>query len=214
MDDFMEVKIQDLDRLRKFTDDLILAKNLKSTKRLVPWYYTPETTSNRFPQFSHPMFGRDDMRPSSKYFDFFYEIVDRTFKSEGIEYNGCIRACLNATWHIPGYKFGCDPHVDNYENHYSTILYLNEVEGNTVLFDAEHKQDGGDVISVGDHDYKLDGGTLDYDDVDWENNPIPIKHEVVPEFGKILIFNGKYLHALRPTSPGNLRMISVFNVEF
>ena len=62
------------------------------------------------------------------------------------------------------------------------------------------------------HEYKLEGGTLHHEKIDWENHPLPIKHEVEPEFGKMLIFNGKYLHSLRPPSPGKLRAISVFNV--
>ena len=45
------------------------------------------------------------------------------------------------TYHIPGYEF-FDPHVDNYDTHYSTILYLNESDGNTIIFDAEHEQGG------------------------------------------------------------------------
>jgi hypothetical protein len=53
---------------------------------------------------------------------------------------------------------------------------------------------------------------IDYDAIDWDNDPLPIKYEAEPEFGKMLIFNGKYLHTIRPPSPGNLRVISVFNV--
>ena len=74
MIDFVEVKIKDIDRLRKFCDDFIECKNIKS-KKLLPWYYTPETTSDKFPQLSHNMFGRQDDRPVSQYFNFFYEIV-------------------------------------------------------------------------------------------------------------------------------------------
>jgi hypothetical protein len=210
MIDFIEVKIKDIDRLRKFCDDFIECKNIKS-KKLLPWYYTPQTTSDKFPQLSHGMLSRKDDRPLSQYFDFFNEIVYTTLRGLDIEYSGCIRACLNMTYHIPGYEF-FDPHVDNYDTHYSTILYLNESDGNTVIFDAEHEEGKGDEIYVNGHEYKLDNGTLYHENIDWKNHPLPIKHEVEPEFGKMLIFNGKYLHSLRPPSPGKLRVISVLNV--
>jgi hypothetical protein len=116
------------------------------------------------------------------------------------------------TYHVPGYDF-FDPHVDNPIDHYSTILYLNESDGNTVIFDAENRPEEGEVFYSRGRKYNYtDPGVIDYDAIDWDNDPLPIKYEAKPEFGKMLIFNGKYLHTIRPPSPGNLRIISVFNV--
>ena len=211
MIDFLEVKIRDIDKLRKFCNDFIECKNLKA-KRIVPWYFTPETTTAKFPQMSHNMFGRTDKRPVSQFFNLFYEIVDKTFIDVNLDYKGCIRACLNMTYHIPGYPH-FDPHVDNPIAHYSTILYLNESDGNTVIFDAENCPEEGEVFySQGRKRNFTEPGMIDYDVIDWDNDPLPIKHECKPEFGKMLIFNGKYLHTMRPPSPGKLRIISVFNV--
>ena len=216
MIDFLEVKIRDIDRLKKFCDDLIECKNLNS-KSLIPWYYTPETTSDKFPQLSHNMFARNDDRSSSKFFDFFSYIIYDTFRQWDLENNGCIRSCLNMTYHIPGYK--CfDPHVDNYDDHYSTILYLNESDGNTLIFDSTHEHEDGDSILCKHEDdteqrYELTRGCLFHDRLNWDEKPLKIKHEVEPEFGKMLIFNGKYLHSVAPPSPGNLRIVSVYNVR-
>ena len=213
MIDFLEVKIKDIDKLRKFCDEFIECKNPKTRfNKIVPWYFTPETTSDKFPQMSHNMFGRTDRRPVSKFFNFFYSIVDQTFADVNLDYEGCIRACLNMTYHIPGYSF-FDPHVDNPIPHYSTILYLNESDGNTVIFDAESRPDEGEVFYSQGRKYDFtESGVIDYDAIDWDNNPLPIKYECEPEFGKMLIFNGKYLHTIRPPSPGKLRVISVCNV--
>ena len=57
MIDFLEVKIRQSDKLKEFCDNYIDCKNPKA-KRIVPWYYTPETTTAKFPQMSHNMFGR------------------------------------------------------------------------------------------------------------------------------------------------------------
>ena len=115
------------------------------------------------------------------------------------------------TYHIPGYEF-FDPHVDSYFDHYNVILYLNETEGNTVVFDVEGDKENPEQVTVNGKTYDLTGSAIDYNDVDWENDPLPIKHECKPEFGKMFIVNGKYFHTIRTPAPGNLRIISVFNV--
>ena len=67
MIDFLEVKIRDIDKLRKFCDDFIECKNLQE-KRLVPWYFTPETNQI---SYSHNMFGSRQMIDQYQNFSIF-----------------------------------------------------------------------------------------------------------------------------------------------
>jgi hypothetical protein len=227
--DFLEVKINKRNNylLKRFTDELIWAKdpgdgvaygNIPDLS--VKWSYSPITTSDKFPQLYHGLLARNTLdpdynevrsRPNSPYWGMFNEIVETTLNENGIENNGVTRACINMTYHIPGYEF-FDPHVDSYFDHYNVILYLNETEGNTVVFDVEGDKENPEQVTVNGKTYDLMGSAIDYNDVDWENDPLPIKHECKPEFGKMFIVNGKYFHSIRNPTPGNLRIISVFNV--
>ena len=229
MIDFLEVKINKRNNylLKRFTDELIWAKdpgdgvaygNIPDLS--VKWSYSPITTSDKFPQLYHGLLARNTLdpdynevrsRPNSPYWGMFNEIVETTLNENGIENNGVTRACINMTYHIPGYEF-FDPHVDSYFDHYNVILYLNETEGNTVVFDVEGDKENPEQVTVNGKTYDLMGSAIDYNDVDWENDPLPIKHECKPEFGKMFIVNGKYFHTIRTPAPGNLRIISVFNV--
>jgi len=219
--DFLEVKINKRNNylLKRFTDELIWAKNPLDEgiadgavpDLAVKWSYNPITTSDKFPQLNHGLLARNFNRPNSPYFGMFNEILETTLNENGIENNGVTRACLNMTYHIPGYEF-FDPHVDNYFDHYNVILYLNENDGNTVVFDVEGDKENPEQVTVNGKTYNLTGSSIDYNDVDWENDPLPIKHECKPEFGKMFIVNGKYFHTIRTPAPGNLRIISVFNV--
>lgn len=221
MIDFLEVKINKRNNylLKRFTDELIWAKNPLDEgiadgavpDLAVKWSYNPITTSDKFPQLNHGLLARNFNRPNSPYFGMFNEILETTLNENGIENNGVTRACLNMTYHIPGYEF-FDPHVDNYFDHYNVILYLNENDGNTVVFDVEGDKENPEQVTVNGKTYNLTGSSIDYNDVDWENDPLPIKHECKPEFGKMFIVNGKYFHTIRTPAPGNLRIISVFNV--
>ena len=221
MIDFLEVKINKRNNylLKRFTDELIWAKNPLDggiadgavPDLSVKWSYNPITTSDKFPQLNHGLLARNFNRPNSPYFGMFNEILETTLNENGIENNGVTRACINMTYHIPGYEF-FDPHVDSYFDHYNVILYLNETEGNTVVFDVEGDKENPEQVTVNGKTYDLTGSAIDYNDVDWENDPLPIKHECKPEFGKMFIVNGKYFHTIRTPAPGNLRIISVFNV--
>ena len=229
MIDFLEVKINKRNNylLKRFTDELIWAKNPSDGVAYgnipdlsVKWSYSPITTSDKFPQLYHGLLARNTLdpdynevrsRPNSPYWGMFNEIVETTLNENGIENNGVTRACINMTYHIPGYEF-FDPHVDSYFDHYNVILYLNENDGNTVVFDVEGDKENPEQVTVNGKTYNLTGSAIDYNDVDWENDPLPIKHECKPEFGKMFIVNGKYFHTIRTPAPGNLRIISVFNV--
>ena len=177
----------------------------------VKWVWDHHTTSSIFPQFSHSLYMKYHKRPTtglfsdSPYWKFFKRLIKDFLNDNGIEHKSIIRASINCTYHIPNYHCG-DPHVDSPQNHYTAILYLNNVVGNTYIFDknAQYKnleEDSSKFI-------------IPYENVDWENDPIPIKHEVNPEAGKMLLFDGSHYHAAGATSPGDLRVICVYNIAY
>ena len=166
----------------------------------INWLWDPATTSDRFPQFSHVLLNRESRRGNSDFYPFFKTIIKNFMRDNGLEYKRITRSNLNCTYHFPNYHCG-DPHVDHNENHYTAILYLNDTVGSTYIFDKQVNYDNF-------------CGIIPYETIDWENDPIPVKHEAIPEKGKMLLFDGSHYHALCPTSPGDLRLICVYNITY
>ena len=166
----------------------------------IPFYWCPTTTSHKFPQFSHILLGRDDASPRSPLYDHFREIILSFLDDHNLKYKQVLRSCLNITYFVPNHSH-TDPHVDHDLNHYVIILYLDDSDGNTIIFNKEFKKNNIKPEFV-----------FESDKINKRN--FPIKKEVKPKCGKIICFNGKYYHALRMPSPGQIRKVCVFNIEF
>ena len=201
IEEFLEE--QHMELLDSFMDECHYKKELPHVKKpkQIDWRWDPVTTSEKFPQFSHVMLARGG-KSISPFYRFFNQLLTEFLNKHQIEYKKVIRACLNLTYHNPDYDF-YDPHVDYPENHYVAILYLNDAPGNTLIFDKQINFDDAKEC-----------GVILHDSIDWENNPIPVKREIKPEKYKMLLFDGRYYHALRPTTPGDLRLVCVYNVTF
>ena len=82
------------------------------------------------------------------------------------------------------------PHVDLFFPHVSSILYLTDSDGETVLYDKK---------------------TLDYDELssltDKSFDPLPIKKSVKPKQNRLLIFDGSYIHTGHSPSKYKNRVI-------
>ena len=177
----------------------------------VKWEWEDHTTSDMFPQFSHELIHRHSKRPTnglfsdSPYWKFFRKIIKNFLEDNELEHKRITRANINCTYNFP-YAHCSDPHVDYPSNHYTAILYLNNAVGSTYIFDknANYKnleEDSSKFI-------------IPYKSIDWKNDPIPVKHEVKPEKGKMLLFDGSHYHAMCPTTPGDLRLIVVYNISY
>lgn len=195
--EYLESQITDTFAIEKFY------RKLQKQKVNLSWQLIPQLDGGQGYFFCHELLPRDPhIVPTSEHTPFFHKIIDKFMKDNKIRYNKITRSCLNLTYHIPGQKW-CDPHVDNYFNHYSVILYLNEVSGNTVVFDKTVPFDGK-------HD-----GIYYYNDYDWDNDPpMNVKYEATPEVGKIVLFRGDQLHAYKSTDPGQLRLVCVYNLSY
>ena len=82
----------------------------------------------------------------------------------------------------------------------------------TYIFDKQINYDEGS--STTGPGFAKNNGIIPYETIDWENDPIPVKHEAIPEKGKMVLFDGSHYHALCPTSPGDLRLICVYNITY
>lgn len=75
-----------------------------------------------------------------------------------------------------------NPHVDSRIPHTVCLYYVNDSEGDTVLYDQ----------------------TIDTVDIaDVQTTQFTVKHRVTPRKGRVLIFNGKYYHS--SSNPTNTR---------
>lgn len=209
--DFLEDFISDRKLLSDFMDECFYKKDVNVRNPMeIPWRWSPSTTTDKFPQFAHVMLQRSSEKPISPFYEFFHMIMDKFMRDHDIKYKKVIRSCLNCTYHIPNYNL-FDPHVDSHIKHYNVILYLNSCEGNTIIFDK--KLDFSAKFNDGVIPARFDG-IIPYEEVDWNNDPMPIKYEIKPEMGKMIVFDGSYYHSLRPTEPGNLRLINVQNISY
>ena len=163
----------------------------------VPYYWCPQTVSGSryaYSHFSHMLLRRDG-KICSNLFYYFRDLIYDYFDKENIPYNECMRACLNLTYHVPGVVH-TDVHIDSPLNHHVVILYLNETDGNTIVYENQY-----DGVSK----------SLIFDQCEDE---LKIKEEHNPKKGKIICFDGSHYHALRLPSPGKIRNVCVFNISY
>jgi hypothetical protein len=174
----------------------------------IPFLYSLESTSEKFPYYGHPLCMRPKFDKTfdsttkinvvSPHFDFFYKIVNRFCNKHNIKFTNVIRSSINSTYYIPGYPY-VDPHVDFSKPHVVLLMYLNEVSraSPTLIFNKTQKFDNQNTI---------------LDVSKFQNKLLLIKRKIYPKFGKIIAFDGKYYHSNKVPKPGENRIICVFNL--
>ena len=182
-------------------DDNVLSdpekEKIKDLISSIPLYYSSSSTTSKFPYFCHVLAeGRENngvVEVFSEHFSFFNEIITRFCQKNNLNYGGTLRCCINATFSDNRYSHQ-DPHIDHDEDHHVVILYLNEVDGNTVIFNETWKSGMFPrICNVGDYVFTT-------------------QSKVSPKLGRVLCFDGNHYHSIEPTSPGNVRFIAVFNI--
>ncbi len=186
------VSVSDKERIREILSQVV-------------WEFSPETTSTNFPMHCHilarrPEYGDQLFNTKSKgtivvssYYYFFLSLVDKFCEKHNLKYKKVIRACLNRNTHVPGYVHG-DPHVDFSLDHIVLLIYLSSSSiSSTLVFDKVQR----------------------FDDVNgcyFAPQTFPIKKAVMPDFGKIFAFNGRYYHSSMTPPIGEDRIACVFNL--
>ena len=184
-------------------EDVVSEFDKKRIQELLPkidFTFSPITTSEKFPANFHILVSRPDNDSLFKetdiispYYYFFLGIVERFCKRNNLKYKKVIRACLNHTYHIPGYVHG-DPHYDFSYDHMVVIMYLTSSNvSSTLVFDKVQKFNNKNDVYPAPQTF-------------------PIKKEFLPELGKIIAFNGRYYHSNIIPPIGENRIACVFNL--
>jgi hypothetical protein len=101
---------------------------------------------------------------------------------EMIKCKNILRSRLDMTVYTPG-GMKCDPHVDNFDPHIATIFYLNNSDGNTVIYNELYSK---------------------IEDMDRE---LTVQKEIEPKENRLVIFDGMYIHTGHVPAYHNTRVI-------
>ena len=140
------------------------------------WHFLEDATYEKVheldqstPSFGHLLFHNGQAQ--SDYFKEFESLLDDILKKSNMTMTSLLRMrlgfLLNTKYIFPGmmYKYNT-PHVDYNQEHFTAVYYLNDADGETVVF---HELEQVEKF-----------------------HPM---HKCMPEQGKVLIFNGKHYHA-------------------
>ena len=128
--------------------------------------------------FNHFFF--ENNQPTSQHFQSIYPLVLSITSKEKVHFNRLIRMRANLTlpnttskleWHMP--------HIDSFFEHWNSIYYVNNSDGDTVIFNEtndDYSSGQDDIIRI-------------------QQGKFTIKQRVEPKKGRIVIFPGKYYHS-------------------
>jgi hypothetical protein len=162
-----------------------------------PWYYQKLSTTEKFPFFSHGLIQRydhlkEEPKSNSDVLPFFTNIFKRFCEQHKIKFNKITRACMNLVVHRADNYENTDPHVDHEFKHKVFMLYLNDAEGDTKIFNEVYKKSyKGNCVKDVDKKYT-------------------VLKRIRPEQGKAVCWDGKYYHAASFPKPGTRRIVVVF----
>lgn len=162
-----------------------------------PWYYglqtsDPSVTDGVYvdgrtkdcSQFTHTFYG--DGKIMSKYWSLvepFLPVLQQHFGNDITK--SIVRIKANLMLNNPNYPLGCynTPHIDEYKDAQTALYYVNNSDGDTVMFQEKVGECVGDLN---------------------------VFHRVAPEKGKLLLFNSTYLHASTPPRVSQHRAVINF----
>lgn len=141
-----------------------------------PWHFLEDATNvyANDTQTSTPSFANLIFHPnneSNPYLEFFNPLIDQILQASNLKLGELLRVragfLLNTKYVLPSmpYKYNT-PHRDYDQEHYTAIYYVNNADGETVIFHETEKST----------DYK-------------------VMHKSRPDQGKVLLFNGLHYHA-------------------
>lgn len=140
------------------------------------WHFMEDTTTevSNMPQHSTPSFGNllyYSQNETNPHYDFFQPLVTAITTAGSFKNVNLLRVragfLLNTKYALPSqpYKYNT-PHIDYDFDHYTAVYYVNEADGDTVVF---HE------TAPAEKYYPL--------------------HKSIPDAGKVLVFNGRHYHS-------------------
>ena len=167
-----------------------------------PWYFNPTLVSNEdklvgynsnIQGFNHFLF--EENNKVSPFFDSLYPLVLGITEKSGVKFNTVERMRFNLTypdkstpegeWHLP--------HIDSSYPHYNAIYYVNDSDGDTVIFEEKNLEYSEDMDYISSHKFT-------------------VKKRITPKKGKLLIFPGYYYHASSYARAGKFRCVLNINL--
>jgi Putative 2OG-Fe(II) oxygenase len=195
-------------------DDIIVIPNVipkdyqnyilsQVTSLKFPWFFNPTMVSDReqltgemgnITGFNHFLFEED--KAVSNFFETIYPItLSITDKAPEVKFQKVERARFNLTfqnktdpqdWHLP--------HIDSPFPHLVAIYYVNDSDGDTVIFNETN-----DSFKAGDF-------------VKMKSKDFTVKKRITPEKGKMVIFPGQYYHASSSARDSKTRIVLNMNL--
>jgi hypothetical protein len=114
----------------------------------------------------------------------------------GIGCKNIRRSRLDMTMYTPG-GMRCDPHVDSPHPHIATIFYLNDSDGNTVIYNEKFDVE----TNIAKQFMNIDESKL------------TVQKEIEPKANRLLIFDGHYIHTGHVPAHHNNRVILNSNFD-
>lgn len=133
---------------------------------------------NNHAGFNHFFF--EENQPKSQHFSLIYPLVLAITSNTNVPVNRLIRMRANLTlpnttskleWHMP--------HIDSFFEHYNAIYYVNDSDGDTVIFNEtndDYSSGQDDIIRI-------------------QQNNFTVKEKIAPKQGRVVVFPGKYYHS-------------------
>jgi hypothetical protein len=146
--------------------------------------------------FNHFFF--EQGKYTSQWFNLFYPLVLSITSYQNIKFDRLVRMRANLT--LPNSAAIEDyhmPHIDSFFPHWNAIYYVNDSDGDTVIFNETN-----DNYSSGQDDILR---------IQKEN--FTIKRRVTPKQGKILLFPGKYYHSSSIARTSKFRCVININLD-
>jgi hypothetical protein len=171
------------------------------TRTGFPWLYVRDVTSRHYGSnsgFVHPAF--DYGKEPSEWFSFIKPLVYSIEEahSQKIEELFRIRVGFLLPTNEPEYKYNT-PHVDFLWDHYTACFYVNETDGDTVVFDQNIEELSGEISEMTLNEYA-------------NNAKFTILKSIEPKRNRVCIFNGKNFHS--STKPKHYERRIVITVNY
>lgn len=167
-----------------------------------PLYFRPNIVTHNYSDevsnvhgFTHQLF--ENTKPTSNYFSPIYPMVLTITEKTGVKFNRLDRMRFNFVLGNPESKLDYHmPHIDNYFPHYVAIYYVNDCDGDTVIFNE-----------------RLEIESEEADDQILKRNQWSIKQRVSPKKGRLVLFDGRYYHASSYTKTQPYRCVINMNLS-
>ena len=167
-----------------------------------PLYFRPNIVTHNYQTeplnihgFTHQLFEQN--KSTSNYFPTIYPMVLSITEKTGIKFNCLDRMRFNFVLGNPDSKLDYHmPHIDNYSPHLVAIYYVNDCDGDTIIFNQ-----------------MLEKPSYEADEMMLYRNEWTIKQRISPKKGRMLVFDGRYYHASSYTKTQPYRCVINMNLS-